>query len=166
MTTLSNCNPFYVRCIKPNMLQQGSQFDAQLVQEQLKYLGMMETIRVRYENRIVSSPHLEENEKTFRFFIFFKMWTGNNAMYTPLTLTSRRFENLGSLHVTHSMNSMIATESSCQACQPTKIRRSHASSCWKLFPKYCPTPHYGKKDSPKCSSRPTEYDRVKRLMFV
>jgi myosin heavy subunit len=47
MATLTACDPSYVRCIKPNLLQQPNQFDSPLVQEQLRYLGMLETIRIR-----------------------------------------------------------------------------------------------------------------------
>jgi myosin heavy subunit len=45
MNILTSCNPFYIRCIKPNMFQKPSTFDDSMVQEQLKYLGMMETIK-------------------------------------------------------------------------------------------------------------------------
>uniref|UniRef100_A0A1L8EGC1 Putative myosin class ii heavy chain n=2 Tax=Haematobia irritans TaxID=7368 RepID=A0A1L8EGC1_HAEIR len=39
--------PSYIRCIKPNDLQSAGVFDDQLVLHQVKYLGLMENLRVR-----------------------------------------------------------------------------------------------------------------------
>ncbi|XP_005176766.1 unconventional myosin IC isoform X1 [Musca domestica] len=39
--------PSYIRCIKPNDLQTAGVFDDQLVLHQVKYLGLMENLRVR-----------------------------------------------------------------------------------------------------------------------
>ncbi|XP_035827560.1 myosin-VIIa [Aplysia californica] len=47
MTTLSSCQPFFVRCIKPNESKKPLQFDRELCCKQLRYSGMMETIRIR-----------------------------------------------------------------------------------------------------------------------
>ncbi len=55
MSTLSSCSPYYVRCLKPNLVQRPSQFDTQVVQEQLKYLGIMETIKVRNTPQVTFS---------------------------------------------------------------------------------------------------------------
>lgn len=47
MATLNSCSPFFVRCIKPNEFKRALTFDRQLVVRQLRYSGMMETIRIR-----------------------------------------------------------------------------------------------------------------------
>jgi len=47
MTTLSACSPHYVRCIKPNFDKLPLTFDIPLVTAQLRYAGMLETIRIR-----------------------------------------------------------------------------------------------------------------------
>ncbi|KAF7256856.1 hypothetical protein EG68_06993 [Paragonimus skrjabini miyazakii] len=47
MRTLQVCQPFFVRCIKPNDLKRPGIFDRDLCVRQLRYSGMMETIRIR-----------------------------------------------------------------------------------------------------------------------
>ncbi|TNN84477.1 Unconventional myosin-X [Liparis tanakae] len=47
MATLSSSNPFFVRCIKPNMDKKANQFDPDVVLNQLRYSGMLETVKIR-----------------------------------------------------------------------------------------------------------------------
>lgn len=47
MEILMSKEPSYVRCIKPNNYKSAQQFDNQLVSHQVKYLGLMENLRIR-----------------------------------------------------------------------------------------------------------------------
>ncbi|XP_019374010.1 PREDICTED: unconventional myosin-X [Gavialis gangeticus] len=56
MATLSSSNPFFVRCIKPNMQKMPDQFDQTVVLNQLRYSGMLETVRIRRAGFPVRRP--------------------------------------------------------------------------------------------------------------
>uniref|UniRef100_A0A671TBE4 Myosin X, like 1 n=1 Tax=Sinocyclocheilus anshuiensis TaxID=1608454 RepID=A0A671TBE4_9TELE len=47
MATLSVSNPFFVRCIKPNMDKTPNKLDPDVVLNQLRYSGMLETVKIR-----------------------------------------------------------------------------------------------------------------------
>ena len=47
MSELGQANPYFVRCIKPNGKKVADDFQPQMVLNQLKYSGMMETVRIR-----------------------------------------------------------------------------------------------------------------------
>lgn len=47
VNTLLKKEPFYVRCIKPNDIKSATVFDDERVQHQVRYLGLLENVRVR-----------------------------------------------------------------------------------------------------------------------
>ncbi|XP_075037418.1 unconventional myosin-XV [Mixophyes fleayi] len=53
---MERCNPFFVRCIKPNSKKAPSLFEPDVVSSQLKYSGILETIRIRKEGYPVRIP--------------------------------------------------------------------------------------------------------------
>ncbi|XP_069005770.1 unconventional myosin-XV [Embiotoca jacksoni] len=53
---MERCNPFFVRCIKPNNLKQPDVFEDDLVCSQLRHSGVLETIRIRREGYPVRMP--------------------------------------------------------------------------------------------------------------
>ncbi|KAL7849295.1 hypothetical protein SRHO_G00209180 [Serrasalmus rhombeus] len=47
MKALSLCDPFFIRCFKPNDSKLSMAFDRELCMQQLRYSGMLETIKIR-----------------------------------------------------------------------------------------------------------------------
>nr|XP_061795835.1 unconventional myosin-VIIa-like [Nerophis lumbriciformis] len=47
MKALSVCQPYFIRCFKPNNKKLSEDFDRELCMRQLRYSGMMDTIRIR-----------------------------------------------------------------------------------------------------------------------
>ncbi|XP_024920291.1 unconventional myosin-XV, partial [Cynoglossus semilaevis] len=53
---MERCNPFFIRCIKPNHMKQPGMFEDELVTSQLRHSGILETIRIRREGFPVRMP--------------------------------------------------------------------------------------------------------------
>ncbi|XP_057293131.1 unconventional myosin-Id-like isoform X2 [Hydractinia symbiolongicarpus] len=64
---LMSKEPYYVRCIKPNAVKSPSKFDDDLVVHQVRYLGLLENVRVRragFANRQLFTRFLQRYKVT------------------------------------------------------------------------------------------------------
>uniref|UniRef100_T1JDE0 Unconventional myosin-IXb n=1 Tax=Strigamia maritima TaxID=126957 RepID=T1JDE0_STRMM len=62
METLNQANPFFVRCIKSNADKIPNKFDEEIILRQLRYTGMLETVRIRqsgYNVRLIFEEFIQ-----------------------------------------------------------------------------------------------------------
>ncbi|NXK51941.1 MYO1A protein, partial [Chauna torquata] len=92
MKNLYSKNPNYIRCIKPNETKMAMLFTPELVLAQIRYLGLMENVRVRragYAFRQLYSPFLERykmlSTKTWPH------WAGGDREGTEVLLAELKF---------------------------------------------------------------------------
>eukprot|EP01033_Poteriospumella_lacustris_P014444 gene14444-10322_t len=60
---LEETQPHYIRCIKPNTYKRGGFYNAKDVLQQLKYSGMLETIKIRQQGYALRLEHKDFFEK-------------------------------------------------------------------------------------------------------
>ncbi|NXI74301.1 MYO1A protein, partial [Anseranas semipalmata] len=92
MKNLYSKNPNYIRCIKPNETKTAMLFTPELVLAQIRYLGLMENVRVRragYAFRQLYSPFLQRYKmlgtKTW------PQWAGGDREGTEVLLAELKF---------------------------------------------------------------------------
>ncbi|XP_059051494.1 unconventional myosin-XV [Achroia grisella] len=56
LESMSRCNPWFVRCIKPNTEKSPMKFDMPCVLAQLRYTGMLDTIKIRQTGYPIRIP--------------------------------------------------------------------------------------------------------------
>ncbi|PFX28678.1 Unconventional myosin-X [Stylophora pistillata] len=69
MTTLSQSHPYFVRCVKPNEKKLPQFFNPKLVLNQLRYSGMLETVRIRRAGYPVRRTY---EDFLFRYKVLFR----------------------------------------------------------------------------------------------
>eukprot|EP01087_Luapelamoeba_hula_P014225 TRINITY_DN4133_c0_g1_i1.p1 TRINITY_DN4133_c0_g1~~TRINITY_DN4133_c0_g1_i1.p1 ORF type:complete len:1005 (-),score=195.32 TRINITY_DN4133_c0_g1_i1:88-3102(-) len=99
VATLRSCHPHYIRCMRPNGQKQPSRVDDQLVANQVRYLGLLENVRVRRAGYAYRSTY----EKFFhRFRILspktFPTWDGDERTGCDVILKSCNIKKEGPGH--------------------------------------------------------------------
>lgn len=77
--TLQNQEPFYVRCIKPNDNKVATLFDTVRVEHQVRYLGLIENVRVRRAGFV----HRQRYDKFLLRYKMISEYTWPNFRGTP-----------------------------------------------------------------------------------
>ncbi|XP_073237058.1 unconventional myosin-X-like isoform X2 [Porites lutea] len=89
MTTLGQSHPYFVRCVKPNEKKLPQSFNPKVVLSQLRYSGMLETVRIRRAGFPVRRTY---EDFLFRYKVLFRGKTllGNNS---DCTLILQEFDS-------------------------------------------------------------------------
>lgn len=87
---LSSVNPWYVRCIKPNLEKSATEYDDRQVLVQLKYLGMSDLIRIRREGYPI---HLTKHQFVCRYRCLMLKHLRLNPTNSPIGLEESNLES-------------------------------------------------------------------------
>eukprot|EP00004_Rigifila_ramosa_P000035 TRINITY_DN1005_c0_g2_i2.p1 TRINITY_DN1005_c0_g2~~TRINITY_DN1005_c0_g2_i2.p1 ORF type:complete len:1171 (-),score=265.89 TRINITY_DN1005_c0_g2_i2:1914-5426(-) len=98
MTTLYSTEPHYIRCIKPNSNKSAQVWEPQLVLRQLRYSGMLATIRIR----TAGYPVRKSFEQFLRRFDALRVLGTNSAAEVPPT--PRSDAKIAALRVVEALN--------------------------------------------------------------
>jgi myosin-1 len=93
VNALSACTPHYIRCIKPNEKKQGLGWDNERVSHQVRYLGLLENVKVRRAGYAFRASY-------DRFFFRYRVcsnktwpdWSGDSRAGCAAILESVQFE--------------------------------------------------------------------------
>uniref|UniRef100_A0A8C5W684 Myosin X n=1 Tax=Leptobrachium leishanense TaxID=445787 RepID=A0A8C5W684_9ANUR len=130
MATLSISNPFFVRCIKPNIHKMPDQFDQTLVLNQLRYSGMLETVRIRRAGFPVRRPF---HDFYFRYKVLMRNLTlpddlrGKCEMLLHLHDMTNTDWQLGKFKVflRESLEHKLEKQREVEVCKAAMIIQSH-----------------------------------------
>lgn len=73
--TLQSQEPFYVRCIKPNDNKMATLFDNERVEHQVRYLGLIENVRVRRAGFVHRQPY-DKFLQRYKMISEYTWWVG------------------------------------------------------------------------------------------
>uniref|UniRef100_A0A8D2MYW6 Myosin VIIB n=1 Tax=Zonotrichia albicollis TaxID=44394 RepID=A0A8D2MYW6_ZONAL len=86
MKILEQCQPYFIRCIKPNDYKKPLLFDRELCIKQLRYSGMMETIQIRKAGYPIRYS-FEEFFERYRFLLPWSQRQKNDARQSCISIS-------------------------------------------------------------------------------
>lgn len=86
---LNSVNPWYIRCIKPNLDKSATEYDDRQVLTQLKYLGMSDLIKIRREGYPI---HLTKHQFVCRYRCLMLSEERINPKGSPIKLDTELLE--------------------------------------------------------------------------